>query len=122
MHRRLLAKSTTSLPSMGRPCGLSKSKQKAAGSVLHDCPKSEIITGSIPRCVIQGEPRVAADHGIADVEQVTEAAGNDVASFSQRDIENRSIFQAGNGRKESTVIIFVSVAGSEQTGVPEIAG
>ena len=45
---------------------LPKFKWKAARSTLLDCLVRETAAGSIPRGVIQGEPRVAADDSISD--------------------------------------------------------
>lgn len=72
--------------------GLSKSKRKAARSTLRDCPESETTADSIPRDVIQGEPPVAADDGVPDVEQAAETAGDNAARPSKRGIEDRYSF------------------------------
>lgn len=68
--------------------GLRKSKQKAAHSTLPDCTEREAIGGSLPRDVLQEELRVATD-----VEQAAEAAGDDVARLSKREIGSGPIFQ-----------------------------
>ncbi|KAI9793928.1 MAG: hypothetical protein M1816_007180 [Peltula sp. TS41687] len=72
---------------------LRKSKQKAAHSALPGCTERETTVGPLPRQVLQEKPRVATDDDATDVEQAAEAAGDDIARLSKREIGSASIFQ-----------------------------
>lgn len=90
-------------------CGLSRPKRKAAHSTLHNHPEGE-TADSIPRGVIQAEPR--------DAEEAAEAAGDGSTRLSKRDIESESTLQSRmeiDGQEIETL-------GAKSQAVPALVG